>query len=276
MEEKMVTARSAMAKELFDAGKLQAAIDEITYEVKERPNDTRKRTFLFELLCFNGCWERAEKQLDVIGMQSAKAETGVQVYKNIFKAEQSRLDLFSEGIQPHFLIEPPAYIYLNLVAISQLHEFNIGDVRRLLDNAEEARASLSGKLNDKPFQDFRDYDDLVGPVLELFLQDKYVWLPFEQIKRIEIAPPKQLRDLLWASARVETINSTIAEIFLPVLYVGSSEHPNDLVKLGRMTDWVNLGQSLSLPAGQRLFLVDSEEKPILEVKSIEFDEIKKE
>ena len=51
------------AKELFAAGKLNEAIEELVREVKANPNDGATRTFLFELSCLAGDWERAERQL---------------------------------------------------------------------------------------------------------------------------------------------------------------------------------------------------------------------
>lgn len=258
------------AKALFEAGELGAAIEELVREVKSNAGDTARRTFLFELLCFAGDWERAEKQLDVIGHQSAQAEIGVQVYRNNIRAERDRRRLFSDGLQPHFLSEPPAYVDFLLAAVNRLREGNTAEARDLLDRTEAERPALSGQFNDRPFEDFRDYDDRVGPVLELIVRDKYTWLPFEHIRRIDVAAPKQLRDLMWSSARVESNDGTIGQVFLPVLYTGSSEHPNDQVKLGRMTDWKQLGEDLYLAAGLRLFLIDGEEKTILEVRSMEF------
>ncbi len=261
------------AKALFDAGELGRAVEELLREVKANPADTTRRTFLFELLCFTGDWDRAEKQLDVIGHQSAKAEIGVQVYRNNIKAERDRRRLFSDGLQPHFLSEPPAYVDLHLAAINRLREGSPAEARETLDRAEEERPARSGKLNGREFQDFRDFDDVVGPVLELIVQDKYTWLPFEQIKRLEIAPPKQLRDLVWTAARVESVDQTMGEVFVPVLYAGSSEHPNDQVKLGRMTDWKEVGAELYRAAGLRLFLVDDEDKPVFEARRVEFGPI---
>lgn len=261
----------ATAKELLDAGKLSAAIEELTREVKANPTDIWRRTFLFELFCFAGELDRAERQLDVIGHQSAQAEVGVQVYRNLLKAERARARLFSDGLQPHFLAEPPAYVDRHFDAINRIREGNIAEARQILDKAEEERPALKGRLNGDEFLDFRDYDDVVGPVLEIIVQDKYTWLPLEQAAYIEIPAPKRLRDLMWTSARVETTDSTIGEVFLPMLYANSSQHPNDQVKLGRMTDWKDLGETLYFASGLRLFLVEGKEKAILEVKTIEFD-----
>jgi len=261
----------AEAKELFEAAKLQEAIEQLIGEVKANPADTSRRTFLFELLCFAGEWDRAEKQLDVIGHQSAEAELGVMVYRAIIKAERERQRLFKEGVAPHFLKEPPAYVDLHVTAINQIREGKTAEARATLDRAEEERPAISGTLGDVEFQDFRDADDLVAPVLELIVKDKYVWFPFEQVKRMEIAPPRSLRDLLWASASIEALDGTIGEVYVPALYCGTGEHDDNQVKLGRVTDWKQVGDNLYRSVGLRLFLVDDEDKTMFETKSVTFN-----
>lgn len=260
----------SQAKELFSAGKLNEAIDELVREVKANPTDGVGRTFLFELSCLAGDWERAERQLDVIGHQSAEAELGVMVYRANMKAEVERRRVFAEGVQPHFLSEPPAYVDLHVAALSQIIKGEIAEARATLDRAEEERPAIAGKLDGQEFQDFRDYDDRVGPVLELIVKDKYVWLPFEQIRRLDITPPRQLRDLLWASARVEALDGTVGEVYVPTLYAGTYNSENDQVRLGRMTDWKDLGEDLYAAAGLRLLLVGGKDKSLFEVKAVEF------
>lgn len=258
------------AKELFAAGKLNEAIAELVNEVKANPNDVARRTFLFELSCFAGDWERAERQLDVIGHQSTQAELGVMVYRANIKAEQERRRVFAEGVQPHFLQEPPAYVDLQVAAVNQIRQGQLVEARATLDRAEEERPAIAGTLDGQAFADFRDYDDRVGPVLELIVKDKYVWLPFEQIKRMEITPPRQLRDMLWASAKVEALDGTIGEVYVPTLYVGTSDAAEDQVRLGRMTDWKKLSDDLLSAIGLRLFLVDGADMSLFETKTVEF------
>ena len=261
----------SQAKALFQQGQLGEAIEQLTSEVKSNPGDTALRTFLFELLCFAGDWDRAERQLGVIEHQSAQAKVGVEVYRNNIKAELDRVSLFCDGVPPHFLTEPPSYVDLLLTVIKGLHESSDIELREALDQVEVERPRLSGNIDGRQFQDFRDCDQLTGPVLEFIIKDKYTWVPFAQIKRLEIAPPRNLRDLFWTNAEIEAIDGTVAEVFLPALYAGSSEHPNDEVKLGRVTEWKQAGQDLSLASGSRLFVVDDEERQIFETRTIEFD-----
>lgn len=259
------------AKALFEAGELGVAIEDLTRAVQADPADAARRTFLFELLCFAGEWDRAEKQLDVLGQQTVQAEVGAQVYRNTIRGERERRRVFSEGLHPHVLTEPPAYVALHLAAINRLREGDATSARQLLDRAEEERPALAGRLNDKLFQEFRDSDDIVGPVLELIVRGRYTWLPFAQITWMEIAPPKRLRDLMWAKVRLEARDGTIGGGYVPALYVGSAEHQNDLVKLGRMTDWKPLGADLYGAVGLRLFAVDGEDRPLFDARRVEFD-----
>jgi type VI secretion system protein ImpE len=259
------------AKELLDAGHLSAAIEQLNQELRAHPADSRRRTFLFELLSFAGDYERAARQLEMISHQSATAEVGVQVYRNILAAELSRRRLFSDGLRPVFLFDPPAYTHLHLEAVNRLRENRPAEAKALLERSEEARPPLKGRLEDQPFAEFRDADDLLSPFLEVIVHSNYVWIPFEHIRHLTIAPPKRFRDLLWIPATLESQYGAVGEVFLPVLYAGSSAHGDDQVRLGRMTDWKAGEDGLALGIGQRLFLVDGDERAILEVREVAFE-----
>jgi type VI secretion system protein ImpE len=259
------------AQALLAAGELSAAVAELTRAVEDGHADTTTRTFLFELLCFAGEWERAERELEILGQQSAAAEAGVLVYRNNIRAERRRARLFAEGVPPKFLSEPPAYVARILDAIDAIRAGQMDEARAALESVESERPALSGQFATARFDSFGDADDVTGPVLEMFVNDEYVWLPFEQVQRLEVAAPKRLRDLLWVGARVETAEATIGEVFLPALYVNSCAHPNEQVRLGRMTDWLPLGADLYAGAGLRLFFVDGAERTIFEARTVEFD-----
>jgi type VI secretion system protein ImpE len=258
------------AKELLDAGKLQTATEFLIQEVREHPADSWRRTLLFELLCFNGDWDRAEKQLELLSKEKVETEIGVQVYRNNIAAEKARAELYPNGLKPHFFTAPPTYVEYLLNAINRLRELDFTEVCSLLDQAEAARPKLKGKFNGKKFSDFRDYSDFLGSVLEVFLQDKYYWLPLAQLKQMELSAPQQLRDLLWARAHIETIEGLQAEVFLPTLYVGSNQYPDDDVKLGRKTEWSCIKNELYSPLGQHIFLVGKEGKALMELQKLEF------
>ena len=259
------------AKTLLDAGDLTAAIEAATSDVRARPADQSARLFLFELLLFAGEWERALKQLDAVATHDTQSELGAQVYRNNITALRARERLWAEGVEPHFLTEPPPDIDQQLTALNEVRAGRAAQARKLLKSAAAKRPELTGQFNGQPFTGWRDADDIVAPVLELIISDKYTWLPFAQIKRIELAPPRRLRDLVWCSARVETRQGAIGEMFVPTLYEGSSRHADDRVKLGRMTDWQGDDKGPARGVGLRLFVAGADEQPIFAAQQVEFD-----
>jgi type VI secretion system protein ImpE len=259
------------AKQQLDAGNLKAAMESALNLVKANPTDRAARTFLFELSCFSGDWERAERQLEVVGHQDTNAMIGSMIYRQNFKAERDRANLFANGLKPEFLLTPPAYVEDLLQANNRLREGNAGEARQILDDVEENRPAFACRVNDEQFTDFRDYNDATMCVLEAFLKDQYVWLPLEQIQKVKFLKPKSLRDLFWIQAEVELINGTNGEMFVPALYSDSWKSPDDRVRLGRMTDWRDAGEELFVGEGTKLFWMDGKEKSILDVRTIEFE-----
>jgi len=229
------------AGQLFQAGKLDQAVQALSAELRDNPADAQRRTFLFELLCFAGAYDRAEKHLDILAQGGKDAQLGALLYQGALSAERTRSDLFRKREYP-LTSAPPA--------------------------------PLSGTLNGKPFSSFADADPRIGPRLEIFAAGQYMWLPMAHIASIEMEAPKRLRDLLWSPALVRTgpgfKGLELGEVLLPVLTPLSFLHGDDAVRLGRMTVWQEIEDGEVAPAGQKMFLADDEEIPILELRRLEF------
>ncbi|MGB7601186.1 MAG: type VI secretion system accessory protein TagJ [Candidatus Sulfotelmatobacter sp.] len=230
------------AQELYRAGRLGEALKALSAEVRDNPTDTRRRTFLFELLCFAGEYSRADKQLEVLAQAGPSSEIGVLLYRSALFAERQRQDLFESGSYPNQVVLP----------------------------------ERSGAINGQSFKSFSDADPRIGARLELFAAGNYLLLPFEHIASIHIEPPKRLRDLLWTPAAVRTTPSfkgtELGEVMLPVLSPFSWKHPDDAVRLGRATVWEeNEAVDDQIPIGQKMWLADDEEIPFLELRSLEFN-----
>lgn len=258
------------AKLQLDAGNLTAAVDSALKLVKTNPADATARTFLFELSCFAGDWDRAEKQLDVIGHQDTNAMIGSLIYRQNFKAERDRARLFTAGLKPQFMTGIPSYVEDLLSAANRLREGNVFEARSILDSVEEDRPAFPCSVNGEGYSDFRDYNDLTMCVFEAIHKDSYMWLPFESIQKIEFFAPKTLRDLYWMQAQVELTNGMGGEMFFPALYSDSWKSDNDQVRLGRMTDWRSAGEDLFTGEGTKLFWMDGRDKSILDIRTIEF------
>ncbi|MBC8164496.1 MAG: tetratricopeptide repeat protein, partial [Bryobacteraceae bacterium] len=176
------------ARELFQAGQLNEAIKALGAEVRDNPTDTRRRTFLFELLCFAGEYDRAEKHLNMLADGNKENQMGAVVYFSALHAERLRLEKFKEK---DLATDPPAQTF-------------------------------AGTLNGEPFESVVDADPRLGARLELFAAGAYMWLPFEHIVSIETETPKRLRDLLWIPALVQTgpefQDRELGEVLIPVNY----------------------------------------------------------
>jgi type VI secretion system protein ImpE len=242
-------------QELYRAGRLSDAIKALSAELRDNPTDVRRRTFLFELLCFAGEYERADKQLEVLGQAGPESEMGVLMYRSALYAERQRHDLFERREFP---------------AAKDGADADAGA------DAADAEAIRTGQANGKPFQDFSDADPRMGAKLELFAAGNYLLLPLEHVASIQIPPPQRLRDLLWTPAAVRTAPSfkgtELGEVLLPVMAPFSWRHPDEAVRLGRVTVWEKPeGYEYQVPFGQKMWVVDEEEIPFLELRALEFN-----
>ncbi len=227
------------ATDLFKAGRLDEAVQALGVELRSNPTDTKRRTFLFELLCFSGEYDRAEKQLDILADSNKEAAMGSLLYRSALQAERTRRRMFESGDFPH------------------------GDA-----------PPVGGELNDQAIESLEDADPRLGARLEVYAAGAYLWIPYEHIASVEIQPPTRLRDLLWIPAMLHTSPAfkgrELGEVLLPVLTPLAFKHPDPDVRLGRQTLWQESADGFALPAGQKMFLADDEEYPILEVRSLQF------
>jgi type VI secretion system protein ImpE len=229
-------------KQLFQAGKLNEAITALGAELRDNPTDAQRRTSLFEFLCFAGEFDRAEKHLNLLADQGQSAQLGAVMYLAVLHAEKLRRDMFKTG------------------------DFPSG-------RTPAAAETIRGTLNGQEFESFEDSDPRLATRLETFAAGAYLWIPFEHIVSIEMEAPKRLRDLLWIPALVRTgpafKDKELGEVLIPAISPLSYEDADPNVKLGRSTEWREKNGE-SVPVGQKTFLVDGEDIPILELRKIEF------
>ncbi len=227
------------SRELYQAGKLDEAVQALGSELRNDPTDTKRRTFLFELLCITGDYDRAEKQLDILADAGKEAAMGTLLYRSALQAARTRRDMFEKKTFP-------------LGAGSTL---------------------AGGTLNGQAFETIEDADPRIGAHLEVFAAGAYLWLPFEHMASVRMEPPKRLRDTIWIPAILQTgpkcKGLDLGEVLLPALTPLVWKHPRNSVRLGRETVWEE-ADGETVPAGQKLLLVDGEEIPILEVRNLLF------
>lgn len=221
-------------------GQLQLAITALGDELKKQPLDVKRRTFLFELLCFAGDYDRASKQLDVLSDANKEAAAGAMLYRAALHAEKTRQEMFAKDELPLGTIHP----------------------------------APSGSLNGEEFTSLEDADPRIGAHLEAFIAGSYTWIPLAYVESVEVQAPKKLRDLLWAPAILHTTEAfrlqDLGEVLIPVLAPLSWKHSDDAVRLGRSTAWEDNEKYGAVPYGQKMLMRGEEEVPFLELRNLTF------
>jgi type VI secretion system protein ImpE len=260
------------AKEYLDGGQLTESIRALNEEIKAQPTDLQLRTFLFQLHCYAGDLNRAEKQLDVIRTKGTEIEfvNGLRIYQGLLNAERARTQLFEQGQRPRFLVAPPEEVLWHLDALDRTREGRFEEARELLDRAASSQDAVRGTAGSVDFDDFRDADDILAPVLEVFSTTGYYWVPWVHIQFLDVPEPKTLLDLLWAPANLATFDGQLGEVFLPSLYPGTSAASDGPLRLGRQTDWVDAGSGIIRGVGRKSFLVGDEVRTLQELGEARF------
>ncbi|SIO61709.1 type VI secretion system protein ImpE [Singulisphaera sp. GP187] len=260
------------AKEFLDRGQLTDSIRALNEEIKANPTDLELRTILFQLHCYAGDLVRAEKQLDVVRTKSTEIAyvNGLRVYQGLLNAERARTQLFEKGERPRFLVRPPESVTLHLDALDSTREGRFEEARALLERAAASHEAVRGTADGVEFDDFRDADDILAPVLEVFSTTGYYWVPWAHVQFLEVPKPKTLLDLLWAPAKLATYDGQLGEVYLPSLYPGTSASPDGPLRLGRQTDWVDVGSGIIRGVGRKSFLVGEEVRTLQELGQAQF------
>lgn len=260
--------------ELYQAGKLDEAVDAALALVKKNPSDTASRFQLAQLSCFAGDLDRADRQLDTVSTQDPSVALTVALTRQLIRAELSRRECFSEGRVPEFIGEPSATLAGRLRALTALRDGNTVDAAEIISEADESTASWSVNGGAQT-SELRDLDDLLAPILEVHTSTgKYYWLGWDQIISMHLHPPEKPLDLLWRQATISVESGPDGDVYLPTIYLDpSGEAAGDSsLRLGRSTDWVDVGSSIVRGQGQKTLLVGEKDLPIMELQSIERDQ----
>lgn len=235
----MTGAAALNANQLYQAGRVDEAIQALGSALRSDPSDVRARTFLFELLCFAGQYDRAAKHLDIIADSSKEAGLGAMLYQSALHGERLRQDLFR----------------------------NVGRVEGGFPST-----AVAGTLNGQPFSYLSDADPRIGARLEVIAAGQYTWVPFEHLAEVHVEEPRRLRDLLWAPARVKAgpgfKDFEFGEVLVPAVAPLSWQHADWPVRLGHEVAWETSAAGDDIPLGPKMLQVDDELVPILEVREL--------
>jgi type VI secretion system protein ImpE len=252
------------------SGDLDAALSALQGDIRKRPEDKNLRVFLFQLHAVRGDWTRAGKQLDVLVEMDAQFALMAQTCRALLAAEATRARIFAGTASPALLGEPPAWSAMLAEALVQAAQGRHAAAQSLREAAFAEATALPGRIDGQPFLWLADADPRLGPILEAVVDARYLWIPFERIRRITFEPVTDLRDLVWLPAQFSWDNNGETVGFVPTRYVGTESRPEGALRLARSTDWrAPEAEAAALGSGQRMLATDSSDVGLLECRLIE-------
>lgn len=259
------------ALDLVKEGDLDGALAALQNEVKADPADAKLRVFLFQLLSTLGDWHRAVAQLRICAQLDVAATPMAQTYREAIACELVRERVFRGETGPLVFGEPQQWIALLIEALGVLARGDVAGARSLREEAFEHAPSTPGSLNGERFAWIADADMRLGPVLEIILNGRYYWLPFNRIVSIKIEKPVDLRDRVWTPVVVKVSAGGEMPGFIPTRYPGAAGLTDHRLKLARATEWVDIGGETYVGHGQRVLATDSAEVALMDVRELTLD-----
>lgn len=256
------------AREALRSGDLEGAMAALKQDVRKAPRDSKLRTFLFQMFCVTGEWDRALTQLSVAAELDPLAFPMLQAYQAAIRCEILREKVFRGERSPTVLGDPGEWLPLLMEATRLLATGQPEEAARLRDTAFDAAPGSIGTLNETAFEWIADSDPRLGPVLEIFLNGNYMWVPYFRVKAIHIEAPADLRDQVWMPARFTWTNEGEAVGFIPTRYPGTLATKDPTALLAKKTDWLDLAPDWSVPVGQRVLVTDAEETALMDVRTL--------
>jgi type VI secretion system protein ImpE len=264
-------ANPTAAEQALKEGDARRALQLLTDQVRQHPQDAKLRVFLFQLLCITGQWERALNQLNVTLELDAATLPMVQTYREAIACETLRLQVFAGQRAPMLFGEPEPWIALLIEALLREGRGDADDARRLREQALEQAPPSSGRIDDRPFAWIADADGRLGPTLEAVINGRYVWLPWNRLAKVDIEPPQDLRDRVWMPAHFEFVNGGEVVGLIPTRYPDTDLAAGDFLALALRTDWREVGPGTFVGLGQRLLVTDVDEFGLMDVRSVVID-----
>ena len=255
-------------REALQSGDIRQALDLLKAEVRRAPRDARLRTFLFQLFCITGEWDRALTQLTVVGELDPGTSPMVQTYQVAIRCEVLRAKIFAGQRSPTVLGDPGPWLPLLIEATRLLANGEPGRAAALRDAAFDLAPPLPATIDGTDAEWIADADPRLGPVMEAIIEGRYVWVPYDRIRSIALDPPQDLRDQVWMPATFTWTNDGTAVGFIPTRYPGTTDSADPALLLARRTEFQET-EHWSIPVGQRMIVTDAAETALMDLRRLD-------
>lgn len=256
------------AEHFIAKGDLTAALAALQDHIRANAADPKPRIFLFQLLCVLGDWERAIKQLKLAAEMDPAAVPMAQSYRELMICEAFRARVFAGEADPTVFGTPHEWMALMVEAARAQARGDLMAAGQTRARAFAAAPAVGGTLNGAPFAWIADADMRLGPLLEVIINGRYFWMPFDAIRKASFEPPCDLRDAVWMPLTLELANGGDVVGFVPTRYPATLTQGTDAEKLARATRWIARDEDLFEGSGQREFVTDSAQIALMDMREL--------
>lgn len=264
---------------IFKTNSIQDVIEQTKDKVRKNPGSADLRANLFQLLSLKGDWTKAVDSLKLSAEMNSQAQPVAMLYVAAVNAEVDRQNVFKGNGRPSIFGDADEWMgYL----ITAIEEQDPAKSEELLDQAMELAPEVSGTIitrngEEIKFEWLADGDSRLGPMLEFLNNGQYGWVPFNEIQSLRIIEPSGISDLIWSQAELVLSNGRSIVGMVPNRYPGDYANLEDSFNLGHRTEWQPLYENSESEfykgVGQKTYMSDVGDHPILEIESIKFNPV---
>lgn len=259
------------AQELLQQSKPLEALDRLQSDIKQEPSNASLRLDLFQLLATSGRWDRAIAQVQTAVSCEPKFAPLAMLLRSLVELERVRVAVFTGQREPQIFGPKPKWLETLLQKRWTANVRRKAEVGRIYRKALKDAPACAGRIDGKSFEWIADADVRFGPLIELYLQGNYYWVPFECVARIDIEPPRDLLDLIWVQTKVTWVNGGVVVGYIPARYPGTEQSSDTQLVLARSVAWEEIGHGGRIGTGVRVLSTDEGDYPLTKIRAIEFD-----
>ena len=259
------------ARALLQSGDPRGALEMLKQQVRKAPREVALRTFLFQLFCVFGEWDRALTQLSVAADLDALTLPMAETYRTLIRCEMLRDGVFAGTRTPTLFGHPQPWGPMLLEANRAFASGAYAAAAAMRDEAFEQAEAMPGTANGEAFGWIADADPRLGPVFEAIVDGTYYWIPMQHVAVLTIEAPTDLRDQVWLPVHFKWTNAGETVGFIPTRYPGSATASDPMLSLARRTEWVEKGgpdSGWALGLGQRMFSTGENDIALMDLRRL--------
>jgi type VI secretion system protein ImpE len=254
--------RNSPVAQALAEGRLREALVAAQQLVTQSPTNPVLRLQLAELLAVAGRWRSAHEELLRIESSSSEWPQAREGFTHALRALTQR----HRG-RRGWLAPPNPHARRRANAWRTWFSNAREESQVWMDRAERVAPTVTGFIDGRPFDNFRDADDRFGCVFELLVEGRYGWLPVEHLRTLTLLPASGWLDSICRPAQVRLRDGTEFPAMLPLVYPGS-HRAEGAFALGQETDWLDCGGP-ACGIGARILLLGEEELALADCTQIE-------